>query len=75
MKYKGQFDKQGLGTGRYVTPRTFAEHRKILTQTERDIETETRVAHIHTFVLQGVWTHCISYVNPFDLSWTHIFYH
>ncbi|NQY51589.1 MAG: hypothetical protein HRT91_02715, partial [Piscirickettsiaceae bacterium] len=57
LKYKGQFDKQGLGTGRYVKPRTFAEQRKLLTQTERDIETETRVAHSHTLVLQGVWTH------------------
>ena len=47
----------GLGTGRYVKPRTFAEHRKLLTQTERNIETETRVTHSHTLVLQGVWTH------------------
>ena len=73
LKYKAQFDKQGLGTGRYEKPKTLRDQRKLLTQTARDIQTEGLVAHSHTLVLQGVWTHWIGSVTPFDLSWNKIF--
>ena len=74
IKFQGQQTRQGLGTGRYVKPTTFAEERKLFTKTRKDIETEPFVAHSHTLVLQGVWTHWLGSVSPFDLSWSNILY-
>ncbi len=33
-----------------------------------------RLAHSHSLVLQGVWTHWIDYVEPFNFSWNNIIY-
>ena len=74
LQYQGQHNRQGLGTGRYVKPDTFAKQRKLFTHTLRDIQNERPVAHSHTLVLQGVCTHWIGSVPPFDFTWKNRLY-
>ena len=74
LKFKGQTHKQGLGHGHFIQPKTFADKRKIITDTLRDEESDKYLSHSHTLALQGVWTHWISTVSPFDISWKNIIY-
>ncbi len=74
LKFKGQTHKQGLGHGHFIQPNPFTDKRKIITDTLRDEESDKYLSHIHTLALQGIWTHWISTVSPFDLSWKNIIY-
>ena len=67
-------DRRGLGDGRYVKPRTFQECRKLLTSKMTELDSERRVIHSRSLVLQGVWTKWMDSVSPFDFSWKKIIY-
>ena len=74
LKFQGQINRQGLGHGRYIKPKNTKEHRALLVDALIGEDTTIRLSHSHTLALQGVWTHWISYVEPFDLSWNNIIY-
>ena len=74
LKFQGQVNRQGLGHGRYIKPKNTKEHRALLIDALLGIDTTKRLSHSHALVLQGVWTHWITYSEPFDLSWNNILY-
>ena len=74
LKFPHQSNRQGLGHGNYITPNTAKDHRTLLVNTIRQEYTNKRMAHSHSLVLQGVWTHWIDYVEPFDITWNTIIY-
>ena len=74
LQFPNHTTKQGLGHGEYIPPNSVKEHRALLIDTLSKEESKTRLAHRHSLVLQGVWTHWIDYVEPFKFSWNNIIY-
>ena len=75
LQFPSQRDRQGLGHGRHNKPHNNKEHRALLVAASLREESDKLYAHSITLVLQGVWTHWIDYVEPFDMSWNTIIYH
>ena len=61
LKFQGQVNRQGLGHGRYIKPKNAKEHRALLVDALIGEDTNKRLSHSHALVLQGVWTHWITY--------------
>ena len=75
LKFPSQRDRQGLGHSGHNKPHNNKEHRALLVAALLREESDKLYAHSITLVLQGVWTHWIDYVEPFDMSWNTIIYH
>ena len=54
LKFQGQTNRQGLGHGTYIKPRTNKEHRALLVDATLQEYTNKRLAHSQSLVLQGV---------------------
>ncbi len=63
LQFPNHTTKQGLGHGEYIPPNPVKEHHALLIDTLSNEESKTRLAHSHSLVLQGVWTHWIDYVE------------
>ncbi len=74
LQFPSQTTRQGLGDGRYIKPCTYAEQRTLITRALHNESAYKLLSHSHTLALQGVWTHWITTVAPFDLSWRNILY-
>lgn len=69
LKFGGQADRCGLGTGRYDRQPSVAATRKLLTKAIRRVDEEKFLAHATSLGLQGVWTKWKDCTMPLDLSW------
>jgi hypothetical protein len=73
MRFAGQTDRVGLGSGRYLSKPTTTEVRAKTTEVFNLLQEEKHLRHASCLVQQGVWTHWDD-VRPFDLSWRNLIY-
>ena len=72
LRFTGQTDRTGLGSGNYVAKPSLPEIRAKMAEVLA-LEEEKRVNHSSRLAQQGVWTHWDD-VRPFDFSWHNLIY-
>jgi len=71
LKFAGKGDRSGLGSffHRYIADPTTKDLREKITQSLIITCEEKHLQHAACLVRQGVWSHYLDCVRPFDLSW------
>jgi hypothetical protein len=74
IRFAGQTNKQGLGSGLYDHDTSDAAIRKLCTNAITDVKAEELWSHSHGLSMQGLWAAWAEHTLPLDFSWNNLIF-